>query len=100
MILTTLFLSRLGLHEVINRLCPLAEQANLDHGVVEELVVQCRLTEMRALYDMLGWATKYDIAALYPEVEDANQPNDDRVGRLLDAIDNQRALLLGEVIGA
>jgi transposase len=87
-----------GLRELINQVCPLAEQADMDHGVVAELVVQCRLTEPRALYDMPGWAVTYDIAALYPELEDAQQLNDDRVGRMLDAIYDRRAVLWGELI--
>jgi transposase len=99
LVLTTPFLRRLDLRAIINRLCPVAEQADLDHGVVAELVVQCRLTAPRALYDMPGWAAAYDIATLYPDVDDAKQLNDDRVGRLLDALYPQRAILWGEVIG-
>lgn len=56
------------------------------------------LDEPRALYDMPGWAVTYDIAALYPELEDAQQRNDDRVGRMLDAIYDRRAVLWGELI--
>ncbi len=99
LVLTTPFLRRLGLRETINQLCPVAAQANLDYGLVAELVVQCRLTDPRALYDMPGWAAVYDIATLYPDVDDAKQLNDDRVGRLLDALYPQRAILWGEVIG-
>src|SRR5437867_9278138 len=98
LVLPTPFLHRLGLRVIINRLCPVAEQADMDHGVVAELVVQCRLTEPRALYDMPGWAVTYDIAALYPELEDAQQLNDDRVGRMLDAIYDRRAVLWGDLI--
>ena len=87
LVLTTPCLHRLGLREIINRLCPVAEQADFDHGLVAELVVQCRLTAPRALYDMPGWAAMYDIATLYSDVDDAKQLNDDRVGRLLDAVD-------------
>ncbi len=100
LVLTTPFLRRLGLREIINRLCPVAEQAALDHGLVAELVVQCRLTNPRALYDIPGWAAAYDIAALYGEVDDADQLNDDRVGRLLDALYPQRAMLWGELVGS
>ena len=55
LVLTTPFLRRLGLRETINRLCPVAEQADFDYGLVAELVVQCRLTDPRALYDRPGW---------------------------------------------
>jgi len=98
LVLTTPFLRRLGLRETINRLCPVAEQADFDYGLVAELVVQCRLTDPRALYDMPGWAAQYEIAALSPDVDEANQLNDDRVGRLLDALYERRAMLWGEVI--
>src|SRR5437899_3191069 len=98
LVLTTPCLHRLRLREIINRLCPVAEQADFDHGLVAELVVQCRLTAPRALYDMPGWAAMYDIATLYSDVDDAKQLNDDRVGRLLDAIYPQRAILWGEVV--
>ena len=98
LVLTTPCLHRLGLREIINRLCPVAEQADCDHGLVAELVVQCRLTAPRALYDMPGWAAMYDIATLYSDVDDAKQLHDDRVGRLLDAIYPQRAMLWGEVV--
>src|SRR4029434_4863124 len=98
LVLTTPFLRRLGLRETINQLCVTAEQADLDHGLVAELVVQCRLTDPRAFYDMPGWAAQYDIAALYSDMDDAKQLNDDRVGRLLDALYAHRALLWGEVV--
>jgi len=42
LVLTTPFLRRLGLRETMNRLGPVAEQADLDHGLVAEWVVQCR----------------------------------------------------------
>ena len=38
LVLTTPCLRRLGLREIINRLCPVAEQADFDHGLVAELV--------------------------------------------------------------
>lgn len=98
LVLTTPFLQRLGLREIINRLCPVAEQAELDHGLVAELVVQGRLTDPRALYELPDWAAKYDIASLYGDVTDASQLNDDRVGRLLDALYPHRAMIWGELI--
>lgn len=98
LVLTTPFLRRLGLRDVINQLCPVAEQAHLDHGLVAELVVPCRLSAPQALYEMPSWAARYDIGALYPDVEDVDQLNDDRVGRLLDSIYPHRAMIWGEVI--
>jgi transposase len=98
LVLTTPFLRRLGLREVVNQLCPVAEQAHLDHGLVAELMVQCRLSAPQALYEMPSWATRYDIAALYPDIKDGNQLNDDRVGRLLDSMYPHRAMIWGAVI--
>jgi transposase len=98
MVLTTPFLRRSDLAKIVNGRCPVAEQAEMGHGEVAELVVQCRLTEPQALYDMPDWAERYDIAALYPELEAASQLNDDRVGRMLDAIYDQRAVIWGELI--
>src|SRR5262249_41601798 len=79
-------------------LCHFQNSPLCSNAPVAELVVQCRLTAPRALYDMPGWAATYDIATLYGDVDDPKQLNDDRIGRLLDAIYPQRAMLWGEVI--
>lgn len=97
--LTTPFLRNLGLAEIIDRVCPVGEQADMGHGMVAEMVVQCRLTEPRAMYDMVDWAERYDVTALYEALAEAGQLNDDRVGRMLDSIYDQRAVIWGEVIG-
>ncbi len=99
LVLTTPFLRCLGLAEIVDRLCPVSEQADMGHGVVAELVVQCRLTEPQALYDMPGWAEKYAMAALYHSLESSAQLNDDRVGRMLDDIYSHRRIIWGELIG-
>jgi len=99
LVLTTPFLQSLGISEIVDRLCPVAEQADMGYGVVAELVVQGRLTEPQALYDMVDWAERYDIAALYDDLAEASQLNDDRLGRMLDAIYDQRAVIWGELIG-
>jgi hypothetical protein len=98
LVLTTPVLRHLGLVEIVDRVCPIAEQADMGHGVVAELVVQCRLTEPQALYDMADWADRYGITALYLELERGEQLNDDRVGRMLDAIYDRRAVIWGELI--
>ena len=99
MVLTTPFLRKIGLAEIVDQLCPVGEQAEMGHGVVAELAVQCRLTEPRALYDMEEWAQRYEVAAIYEELGEAKQLNDDRVGRMLDSIYDKRALIWGEMIG-
>ena len=66
LVLTTPVLRRLGVREIVNRHCPIAEQAELDHGLVAELVTQSRLSDPTALYDLPGWAERFAIATLYP----------------------------------
>lgn len=51
--LTTPVLQRLGFRDIVNRYCPIAEQADLDHGLVAELVTQSRLSDPAALYDLV-----------------------------------------------
>lgn len=98
LVLTTPVLHTLGFSEIVDRHCPIAEQGDISHGTTAELVTQCRLSDPRALYDMEDWADVYAIPELYAEVEEAKQLNDDRVGRMLDAIYDQRALIWGELI--
>lgn len=39
LVLTTPVLRRLGFREIVNRYCPIAEQADIDHGLVCEFFV-------------------------------------------------------------
>lgn len=98
LVLTTSVYDRLGFRGIVNHHCPIAEQADLDHGLVAELVSQSRLSDPRAMYDLADWADRYAIPALYPEVEWAAQLNDDRVGRMLDAIYEHRAAIWGALV--
>ena len=98
LVLTTPVLRRLEFRGIVNRYCPIAEQAELDHGVVAELVIQSRLSDPRALYDLPDWAERAAIPALYPEVERAEQVNDDRAGRMLEALYDQRAVIWGDLV--
>ncbi len=98
LVLTTPVLRRLEFRGIVNRYCPIAEQAELDHGLVAELVIQSRLSDPRALYDLPDWAERAAIPALYPEVERAEQVNDDRAGRMLEALYDQRAVIWGDLV--
>jgi transposase len=98
LVLTTPVLRNLGFGEIVNRYCPIAEQGDIDHGTIAEVVVQCRLSDPRALYDMMDWADKYAIPELCSGVERAEQVNDDRVGRMLDAIYDRRPIIWGELM--
>ena len=98
LVLTTPVLRRLGFREMVHRHCPIAEQAELDHGLVAELVTQSRLSDPRALYDLPGWAERCALPTLYPEIERTGQVNDDRAGRMLDALYDQRAVIWGDLV--
>ena len=98
LVLTVPVLRRLGVREIVHRHCPIAEQAELDHGLVAERVPQSRLSDPTALYDLPGWAERLAIAALYPEIERTGQVNEDRAGRTLDALYDQRAVIWGDLI--
>ena len=62
--LTTPVLRHLDFRERVKRHCPIAEQAELDHGLVAELVTQSRLSDPTALYDLPGGAERLAMAAL------------------------------------
>ncbi len=98
LVLTTPVLRRLDFRGIVNRYCPIAEQADLDHGLVAELVTQSRLSDPRALYDLPGWAERCALPTLYPEIERTGQVNDDRAGRMLDALYDQRAVIWGDLV--
>ena len=98
LVLTTPVLRQLDFREIVNRHCPIAEQAEMDHGLVAELVTQSRLSDPTALYDLPGWAERFAIAALYAEIEQTVQVNDDRAGRMLDALYPQRAVIWGDLV--
>jgi hypothetical protein len=89
---------RLGFREMVHRHGPIAEQAALDHGLVAERVTPSRRSAPTALYDRPGWAERLAIAALYPEIERTGQVTDDRAGRRLDALSDQRAVIWGALI--
>lgn len=94
LVLTTPVFRNTGFGEIIDRICPLGEQAELSNGQVAELVAQCRLSDPRALYDVVGWAQTYAIDALYGI--HAQRLNDDRLGRMLDDLYPHRARIWGE----
>jgi len=96
--LTEPMLQKLKFREIVNRYCPIAPQGCLDNGLVSKIIVQSRLSDPRALYDITDWAEDYIITALYPEVESVNQLNDDRIGRMLDSIYEHTWHIWGELI--
>ena len=98
LVLTTPVLQRLEFRRIVHRYCPIAEQAELDHGLVAELITQSRLSDPSALYDLPGWAEHFAMSPLSPEIERTEQVNDDRAGRLLEALYDQRAVIWGDLV--
>src|SRR5262249_30763009 len=98
LVLTTPVLQRLEFRGIVHRYCPIAEQADLDHGLVAALLTPSRLTAPSALDDLPGWAERFAIPTLYPEIERTEQVNDDRAGRLLEALYDQRAVIWGDLV--
>ena len=99
LVLTRPVLTKLGFREIVNKHCPISEQGEIDYGVIAEIMVQSRMSDARALYDMVDWGKKHGIKILYPEIESEEKLNDDRLGRMLDEIHSKRGVIWGELIG-
>lgn len=92
------FLQRLGVTEIIDRACPVANQADLSHGEVIAAMVANRLTSPRPLVHVEEWATKWAVEEVF-EIP-AHLLNDDRLGRALDAIFPHLETLKGSIAWA
>ncbi len=49
LVLTTPFLRRLGFAGIVDRLCPVSEQADMGHGVVAELAISTTTRRRKSL---------------------------------------------------
>lgn len=92
------FLNRLGISELINRQCPVANQAELSHGEVIAAMVANRLTGPRPLKHIDQWAKRWAVEEVLGTPADLL--NDDRLGRALDAIFPHLDTLKGSVAWA
>jgi hypothetical protein len=92
------FCRRLGIADIIDRLCPVRDVAIATHGQVIEALVANRLTSPTPLLRVQDWARDWAV----PEVLDvsAEALNDDRLGRALDAIAPELDTIVGSVGGA
>lgn len=88
-------MQRLGITELIDRHCPLANQAELSHGEVIAAMVANRLTAPRPLNRIEEWATHWAVEEVLGIP--AHLLNDDRLGRALDAIFPHLDTLKGSV---
>ncbi|CAN5117603.1 IS1634 family transposase [soil metagenome] len=89
------FCCRLGIGDIIDRLCPVRDVAIATHGQVIEALVANRLTSPSPLLRVEDWARDWAV----PEVlgVDAETLNDDRLGRALDAIAPELDAIVGSV---
>jgi hypothetical protein len=89
------FCRRLGMAEVIDRLCPVRDVAIVTHGQVIEALVANRLTSPTPLVRVEDWARDWAV----PEVlgVSAETLNDDRLGRALDAMAPHLEAIVGSI---
>jgi len=77
---------RIGVREIVDRLCPMDRHVHLTHGSVAEFLILHLLQSDRRLplYQMERWAEAFSAERIYGCPAEAF--NDDRIGRALDAI--------------
>jgi hypothetical protein len=90
------FMRRLDLERVIDTACPSRGNAQLTHGQVALAILANRLTQPRAMYQLLHWARHWAVGETFGF--DATFLNDDRLARCLDALATQIDTLQGTVL--
>jgi Domain of unknown function (DUF4277) len=88
------FGSRLRIRDLIDGQCPVDDRSELTHGQVIEALVANRLTSPSPLVHVESWARGWAVEEVFGVR--AEQLNDDRVGRALDAI----APVLDRIVGS
>jgi transposase len=86
---------RLDLAGIIDRACPVRDLALLTHGQVAEALVANRLTSPAPLVRVTDWARDWAVEEVFGI--DPDLPNDDQVGRALDAIAPELDRIVGSV---
>lgn len=89
------FAARLRIRDVIDGLCPVDDRSELTYGQIIEALVANRLTSPEPLVRVRDWAGGYAVGEVFGVR--AEQLNDDRVGRALDAIAPQVDSIAGSV---
>src|SRR5713101_4703017 len=89
------FARRLGVEATIDQTCPSRRNALLTHGQVALAIIANRLTQPRAMYQLLGWARHWAVREVF--AFDPQLLNDDRLGRCLDALAPQIDPIQGTV---
>lgn len=90
------FARRLQIQRTIDRLCPSRSNASLTHGQVALAILANRLTQPKAMYQILAWAQKWGVRETWGIAPEAL--NDDRLGRCLDALAPQMDAVQGEIL--
>jgi transposase len=92
------FARRLGIETTIDPMCPSRGNALLTHGQVALTIIANRLTQPKAMYQLLAWAAAWGVREVFGVNPDCL--NDDRLGRCLDALAPQIDAIQGTVIVA
>jgi transposase len=92
------FARRLGIAATIDQICPSRSNALLTHGQVALAIIANRLTQPRAMYQLLSWARQWGVREVFGL--DPALLNDDRLGRCLDARAPQIDPIQGAVVVA
>jgi uncharacterized protein DUF4277/DDE family transposase len=92
------FARRLGIQAIIDQTCPSRGNALLTHGQVALAIIANRLTQPKAMYQLLSWAMQWGVREVFGI--DPEPLNDDRLGRCLDALAPQIDLIQGAVVVA
>jgi transposase len=89
------FARRLSIQATIDRLCPSRGNAYLSHGQVALAIIANRLTQPKAMYQILEWAHRWGVREVFGIADE--HLNDDRLARCLDAVAEQIDPIQGEV---
>lgn len=95
LVLVKPMLDILGFAEIVNQTCPIAEQGDLSHGQVAEVLVCNRFTSPTPFYRVQEWATDYSLGMVLDVP--VQKLYDNRLGRALDAMYPHLSTLKGKV---
>ncbi|WP_242606654.1 IS1634 family transposase [Protofrankia symbiont of Coriaria ruscifolia] len=89
------FLARLDVVGIVDRLCPVREDARITHGQVVAALVAHRLTAPGAIVHVEDWARAWAVEEMFVLPPDAL--NDDRIGRALEAVADRCDEIVGSI---
>jgi len=89
------WLEKLGIAQIIDDILSIDPKTKLSYGKVTEIMVANRLCSPKPLYEIEHWA-KDTLAGLLFQVE-TDLLNDDRLGRTLDILAENSAILKGDI---